>query len=138
MQNRNDLIYIPEEGLPILIPKAHRYATAILNAETTYVKLPPTSGLEFTLYHQDLSQMNKKNYPKLNNWMSNIYSAANYPGRVYGGVLALVTRHSNEIQHGQVISTAGDLVKPDNSHIQLLQDSLSREAISRANIMLLQ
>lgn len=130
MQNRNDLIYVPEEGLPILIPKAHRYATTVLDAEHSYIRLPVESGVEMTLYI-----INQTKGEKLNTWVSNIYAAANYHSQIYGPVVVVATQYTDKIQHGLVVAKAGDLIKPTNFHIQLLQSSLSREALSRAALL---
>ena len=124
MQN-NKVIYIPEQGLPLIVPQTHIYARTLLEGEFTYVELPSLSGFQFVLYHPAKGAQR-------NQWLSNLYKGAGYAAEVRGPALAVVTRSADERRSGTIVARAGDLVQPGTLHLELLHDAVFADAVNCA------
>lgn len=125
------VIYIPEEGMPIIVPRSHIYAREILDVEFEYIELPSMSGYNFLCYYRITGST------KRNQWISNIYKGAQYNICVQGPVLAVVTYAKDQVQSGITTAKAGDLATPGSLHLQLLHDAVYSDAKSRASILAL-
>ncbi len=126
----NKLIYIPDEGMPIIVHQTHIYARSILEGEFTYIELPAISGVVFLMYFPVPTKKSKQNQ-----WLNNIYNGAGYSCWTAGPVLVVATRSKDEIKNGKVVWKAGDVIIPDNFHLQLLPDAIYQESMNRANLI---
>jgi hypothetical protein len=127
MQN-NKVIYIPEQGLPLVVPQTHIYARSLLEGDFTYVELPAMSGFQYVLYHPAKGGQR-------NQWLSNLYKGAGYAAEVHGPALAVVTRSADERRSGTIVARAGDLVQPGPLHLELLHDAVFNDAVNRASMI---
>jgi hypothetical protein len=119
----NKVIYIPIEGMPLVVPQSHIYAREILEGDFSYIDLPALSGFSFVLYQP--SEVDEE--AGRNNWLSNLYRGAKYNSDVRGPALAVVSSTADQ-----------KIVQPAALHLQLLQDAVFQEASSRAAILRLQ
>jgi hypothetical protein len=129
MQN-NKVIYIPEQGMPLIVPQTHIYARSLLEAEFTYVELPAMSGFQYVLYHPA-----QRSGAQRNQWLSNLYKGAGYAAEVRGPALAVVTRSADERRSGAIVARAGELVQPGTLHLELLHDAVFNDAVNRAAML---
>jgi len=108
MSKLNDLIYIPTQGLPILIPKDHRWATNLLDKPFEYLSLPGKER-DYLIYVST-----ENNSQLANTWLSNIFRGVGSSTEIMGPVLVLC------------LSEDSSLIKPDNDHILEFQKRLVR------------
>ena len=128
------VIYIPEQGLPILAPPQHRTVTEISDHEMEYLDLGVSSGYSFVSYHPTQRHPLHGEY-KLNDYFANIYRGMGIRPSIIGPAYVVVSDHSRGSAGPASPDGIVNAAQPSAAtmlHLRMLGDQIYREASERA------